>query len=142
MHVKWLMLVGALTAPVTGCAYGVNGLDGLNGMDGLNGLSAPHGSKGASAYDGRVDFSRYYTFFILDGHSSGDPLTDERLFAGITDALISKGWVAVPAGSGRAAVVINIATGDAHTDDSFYRGWGGWQWRGTGVEDPSPLSED
>jgi hypothetical protein len=133
MHLKWLMLVGVLTAPAAGCAYGMNGVSGVKG---------PGGSKAASAYDGRVDFSHYYSFFILQGNSSGDPVTDERLADGVRSTLMSKGWVELPEGAGQAAVVIHTATTAVHSYDSFYGGWGGWQSRWNGVDGPSTIGED
>lgn len=132
MHVKWLILVGALTAPVIGCSYGMNGVYGLN---------RPGGSKGASAYDGRVDFSRYYSYFMLKGNSAGDAVTDERLAAAVRSTLMSKGWVEVSEGAGQAVVVIHTATPAIHTYDSFFRGWGGWRSRWNGVDGPSTVDE-
>ena len=117
MQPRWLVVAGVLMASAAGCAYSI---------------------KATSDYDTRVDYSSYGTFFVLKGNSSGDSLTDARLDTDVATALLAKGWVEVPEGEGQAAVVVHTATGAEHSYDSFYNGWGGWQWRWrglSGVED-------
>ena len=118
MRVSWLAIVGVLAASLSGCGYGI---------------------KATYDYDSRVDFSNYSSFFMLKGNSSGDPVTDERLVLDVKNMLMLKGWVEVPPGDSRAAVIVHTATDADHTDGSFYRGWGGWRWR---VNDPTKVIED
>jgi hypothetical protein len=68
------------------------------------------GIRTAVDYDGTVNLSTYATFFMTTGQSSGNPLIDRRVAGDISAALRSKGWKEVPAGEGRAAVVVNAAT--------------------------------
>ena len=101
---------GLLTIVALGCGYSI---------------------KTSTDYDRAVDFSTYYTFFLIKGNSCGDPLLDERATADVQTALANRGWVETPAGEGRAAVVVHAATTSKHSDQSFYDGWGGWGWRGS-----------
>jgi hypothetical protein len=121
MYFKRMVAIAALTAAASGCAYGI---------------------KAASDFDRQVDFATYDTFFMLKGNSSGDAITDERLMSDVKGALMAKGWLEVPVGDGEAAVVIHTATGDSHSDESFYSGWGGWQWRWTDSNDSGAVIED
>lgn len=75
------------------------------------------------------DFSNYATFFVMKGNSSGDPVADDRIISLVETTLTEKGWLEVPEGDGQAAVVVHTATPTNHTYESFYNGWGGWQWR-------------
>ena len=59
------------------------------------------GIKATSAYDERVNFSKYSTFFMLKGNSTGDPVVDERLATNVKATLMSKGWLEVPEGDGQ-----------------------------------------
>jgi uncharacterized protein DUF4136 len=121
MQARWLVLAGVLTAGAAGCGYSI---------------------KATSDYDVRVDFSKYVTFFMLKGNSSGDSVVDARLTSDVAAALLSRGWVEVPEGEGQAAVIVHIATGEAHTYESFYSGWGGWRWRWSGLDSPTKFVED
>jgi hypothetical protein len=86
--------------------------------------------KTSTDYDRAVNFSSYSTFFMVKGNSSGNALLDQRAASDVQNALTDRGWVEVPAGEGRAAVVIHAATKTKHTYQTFYDGWGGWRWRG------------
>jgi hypothetical protein len=121
MDARWLVVAGVLTASAAGCGYSI---------------------KATSDYDGRVNFSKYGTFFMLKGNSSGDSLIDARLTSDITSALMSKGWVEVPEGEGQAAVIVHTATSATHTYESFFSGWGGWRWRWGGFNSPAKFVED
>ena len=85
--------------------------------------------KATTDYDGAVNFTRYNSFFMMKGNSSGNPLLDQRASDDVRQALMSKGWAEVPDGEGRAAVVVHAATKTKHTYQTFYDGWGGWGWR-------------
>jgi hypothetical protein len=109
MNAKWLVAAAFLLGSASGCAYSI---------------------KTSSDYNRQVSFSKYRTFFMVKGNSSGDPAVDALLASDVVTALTSKGWTEVPKGEGEAAVVIHAATTSAHTNEAFYNGWGGWQWRG------------
>jgi hypothetical protein len=121
MHARWLVVVGVLAASLSGCAYSI---------------------KATSNYDGRINFKNYGTFFMLKGNSTGDSVRDERLVSDVKSALMAKGWVELAEGTGQAAVIINVATNAAHTDEAFYNGWGDWHWRWEGTGGPKRLVED
>ena len=122
MHVKGLVAVAVLATFTAGCATSQ--------------------IKRTAQYDERINFANYDTFFLLAGHSSGNPVTDDRLASDVKSTLMSKGWVAVPPGDGEAAVVVHVATSAAHSDESFYTGWGDWQWRATGFTGPGNAGQD
>jgi hypothetical protein len=71
----------------------------------------------------------YHTYFLLQGHSSGDPAVDQRIRSDLSVAFAGHGWLEVPRNEADAVVVIHAATGAAHSDAAFYEGWGGWDWR-------------
>jgi hypothetical protein len=116
-----LMVAGVLTAWVAACGYSI---------------------KATSDYDGQVDFSKYSTFFMMKGNSSGDSLMDAHLTSDVANTLISKGWIEVGEGEGHAAVIVHTATSAAHTYEDFYRGWGGWRWRWAGFNSQAKFVED
>ena len=120
MHAKWLVVAGLVIGSAAGCGYSIKATSDSNG--------------------GNV--SNYGTFFMVKGNSSGDPLTDTVLTSDVVSALMSKGWVEVPEGQGRAAVVIHTATTLEHTNETFYKGWGGWHWHWGGFNSPTKLTED
>jgi hypothetical protein len=101
----------------------------------ITSAACAHSIKSTTAkvdYDPTVDLSKYATFFMLKGNSSGDPTTDQLLIASVETALTGKFWLEVPEGEGQAAVVVHTATNANHTYRSFYDGWGGWHWAGPG----------
>lgn len=87
--------------------------------------------KATTDYDRSVNFGSYQTFSLVNGNSSGNPVSDQRIAADVTAALNSKGWREAPADQAQAAVVIHTATKTKHTYQTFYDGfgWGGWGWR-------------
>lgn len=114
--------VGFLTLCALGCGYAI---------------------KASTDYDRTVNFSNYSTFFMVKGNSSGNLLLDQRATADVQNALNNRGWAEVPAGEGRAAVVVHAATKTKHTYQTFYDGWGGWRWRwGGGVGRATTYVED
>jgi hypothetical protein len=121
MHAKWLVIAGVLVTFTAGCGAAI---------------------KTTSDYDRRIDFSKYGTFFMMTGNSSGDSLLDERLTSDVEGALMARGWAEVPKGEGQAVVIIHTATAAERTYDTFYKGWGGWQWRWGGSNRPSKFVED
>lgn len=121
MRAKSLVIASVLLMCTAACGYGINA---------------------TTNYDRRVDFWAYYTFFMVKGNSSGNPLVDARLAADVKSALKSRGWVELADGEGQAAVVIDIATPAEHTLDTFYRGWGDWNVRLSGFEKTLTPVED
>lgn len=99
--------------------------------------------KTSTDYDRTVNFSNYNTFFMMTGNSSGNPLLDQRVAGDVRAALTSKGWAEVPAGEGRAAVVVHAATRTKHSYQTFYDGWGGgWRWRWGGLGTSTTYVQD
>ena len=121
MRAKWLVVAGVLMASTAGCGYNI---------------------KAVADYDRRVDFATYYTFFMMKGNSAGDPVVDARLASDVKSALLSRGWAEVPDGEGQAAVIVHTATPAEHTLDTFYRGWGDWDVRVSGLDAPLRSVED
>ena len=78
----------------------------------------------------QADFSRYRTFSIRDGNSTGNPVMDQRIKADVEMALRAKGLEEVQSGEGDAVVVAHAATQTRRSYETFYNGWGwGWRWR-------------
>jgi hypothetical protein len=121
MNARWLAAAIVIVVGAAGCGYSI---------------------KAKSNYDPRVSWSRYGTFFMLNGNSSGDPQIDERLNTDVRSTLAAKGWVEVPKGEGQAAVIVHTATPAQHSYDHFYDGWGGWRLRWDGFQAPAGFVED
>ena len=122
MHLKSITTAAIATLVTVGCGYGI---------------------KTATDYDRTVNFSRYNTFFMMKGNSSGNPLLDQRVIDDVKAALTSKGWVEVPEGEGRAAVIAHAATRTKHSYETFYDGWGGgWRWRMGGIGSSTTYVQD
>ena len=92
-------------------------------------VACGYGIKTATDYDRNVSFTKYQSFFIVKGNSSGNPLMDQRATDDVRAALTNKAWMEVPEGEGQAAVVVHAATKTKHTYETLYDGWGGWGWR-------------
>jgi Domain of unknown function (DUF4136) len=88
-----------------------------------------YGATPDARRDTAARLSRYHTFFILEGNSSGNAVTDQRIRTDLESALDARGWVDVPASEAEAIVVAHAATGTAHSYQAFYTGWGGWSWQ-------------
>jgi hypothetical protein len=121
MYLKGITTAALAALLTTGCGYRI---------------------KTATDYNHSVRFSGYDTFFFLKGNSSGNLLLDQRVTADVEAALTSKGWVEVPPGEGRAAVVVHAATQAKHSYATFYDGWGGWQWRWRGAGSSTTFVQD
>jgi uncharacterized protein DUF4136 len=93
--------------------------------------------KAAADVNPAVQFANYHTFFMLEGHPSGDPFRDQRVADAVRAALMDKGWEEVAPGEGRAVVVVHAATPAAHSSATFYDGWGGWRWDWAGNTKPT-----
>jgi hypothetical protein len=91
--------------------------------------SCSYGIKARTDYDRTVNFSRYDTYFVVRGNSSGDPVRDERIASALQLALASMGWAEVPRGEGQAVVIVHAATSAKHSYAAFYENWGGWRLR-------------
>ena len=76
--------------------------------------------------------SRYVTFFVLSGNTSGNADVDRQVKTAIVDGLAEKGLVETPANEAEAVVISHVATSGMHTREAFYRAWGGWAWRAAG----------
>jgi hypothetical protein len=108
MNAKYLVCTAAVAVFTTACGYSI---------------------KTATDYDRNVSFSNYHSFSILKGNSSGNPLMDQRAQEDVSNALMTKGWIDVPAGEAQATVVVHATTRTKHTYETLYDGWGGWGWR-------------
>ena len=93
---------------MAGCAYGVK----FHSDD----------TRGAAT-------SSFFTFFALQGNSSGAPAVDRELKAEVEAALADRGMIATPPDEADAVVIVHAATTTTHSRDAFYQGWGGWAWR-------------
>ena len=110
MNARVLVSTGAVALFAVACGYSI---------------------RTSTDYDKSVSFSKYHSFFMVKGNSSGNPLMDQRAQADVESALTNKGWMEVPEGEGQSAVVVHAATKTKHTYETLYDGWGGgWGgWR-------------
>src|ERR1700737_5274831 len=108
MNAGHLMIVGAVALSTVGCGASI---------------------KTATDYNRNINFSKYQSFYVKSGNSSGNPLMDQRAIADVTRALQAKGWTEVPQGEAQTAVVVHAATKTKHTYETLYDGWGGGGWR-------------
>jgi hypothetical protein len=79
-------------------------------------------------YDRHANFSKYRTFSIRAGNSTGNPVMDQRIKSDVASALRAKGLEEVREGDGDAVVVAHAATRTHRTYETFYDGWD-WHWR-------------
>ena len=123
MNARHMVSIGACAAALftVGCGYGI---------------------KTSTDYDRQASFSSYRTFYLLDGNSSGNPVTDQMVRVDVASALTSKGWREVPDSEAQAAVLIHAATKDKHSFETFYHGWGEWHWHWGGFADTTRFVED
>jgi hypothetical protein len=86
-------------------------------------------------YEHSFDFSQIKTFAVKIGTSWGNPLTEDRAKAAVTQQLTSKGWTVADESTADAIVVIHGATKADQSLNTFYSGggWGGWGWGGGGM---------
>ena len=117
MNVRHLVIAGAVALSAVGCGVSI---------------------KTATDYNHNINFSKYQSFYVKSGNSSGNPLMDQRAIADVTSALKAKGWTDVPQGEAETAVVVHAATKTKHTYETLYDGWGGWGWRRWGGARPGP----
>lgn len=76
-----------------------------------------------------VGTNSYVTFFMLDGNSSGNRAIDREIKSDIESVLANRGLIATSPEEAEAVVVAHTATAQTHSEDAFYNGWGGWDWR-------------
>ena len=100
------------------------------GIAALATTACTHGVKVTPLARQTSDVSRYATFFMLDGSSSGNADVDRQIRTDLRMALANKGVVETPPEEGQAAVIAHVATPAKHTREAFYAGWEGWRWRG------------
>jgi hypothetical protein len=81
--------------------------------------------------------SRYVTYFVLDGNSSGSPSIDQLIEEEVATALADKGLVSTAPEQAEAVVVIHVATPVRNSIAAFYEGWGGWEWRAQPLSTPT-----
>ena len=120
MSSKHLAAIGIATLAIGGCSYGT---------------SLRAGDSGA------LRLSRYHTFFVLQGSSSGNETTDRQIRSDIETAMDARGWVDVPRDEAQAVVVTHAATAGARSYEAFYRGWGGWPWKDSPGASTAPTME-
>ena len=77
-------------------------------------------------FDHDYDFSKVKTFATKIGTGWGNPLSEKRVSTEITEALVARGWKAVPEGEADALVVLHGAGEKQKTLNTFYSGMGGW----------------
>jgi hypothetical protein len=99
------------------------------GIVALSTAACAHGVKVTPAVRQTNDVSRYVTFFMLDGSSSGNPDVDRQIKTALRTALADKAVVETSPEEAEAAVIAHVATPARHSREAFYRGWGGWRWR-------------
>jgi hypothetical protein len=105
-------------------------------------LACGYSIKTATDYDHNVSFSKYHSFSIKKGNSSGNPLMDQRAIADVVKVLASKGWKEAPEGEAQTTVVVHAATKTKHSYQTFYDGWGGWRWRWGGFGQTQTFVSD
>jgi hypothetical protein len=98
--------------------------------------------KTSTDYDRQASFSSYRTFYIVNGNSSGNAVTDQLVSIDVASALTAKGWREGPDSEAQTAVVIHAATKDKHSFEAFYHGWGEWHWHWGGFADTTRFVED
>ncbi|AAU90443.1 DUF4136 domain-containing protein [Methylococcus capsulatus] len=76
-----------------------------------------------TGFDKNADFSRYRTYFWLNGPASGDASVDRRIVELVDAALRSKGWRRAAEGKGDAAVDVEVLTEEEERNDTYYDGW-------------------
>ena len=109
MNARHLVIAGVMALSTVGCGASI---------------------KTATDYNHNINFSKYQSFYVKSGNSSGNPLMDQRAIADVEGALRAKGWTEVPQGEAQTAVVVQAATKTKHTYETLYDGWGGgWGWR-------------
>jgi hypothetical protein len=69
-----------------------------------------HGIGVHTDHDPSVNVADYVTFFMPDGHSSGNPSTDQRIKSDIASALTDIGWIETSPEDGEAVVVAHVST--------------------------------
>jgi len=123
MNARHLVSIGACAAALftVGCGYGI---------------------KTSTDYDRHASFSSYRTFYIVNGNSFGNPVTDQLVSVDVASALTLKGWREVADSEAQAAVVIHAATKDKHSFETFYHGWSEWHWHWGGFADTTRFVED
>src|SRR5258708_13642318 len=108
MNARYLVIAGAVALSTVGCGASI---------------------KTATDYNHNINFSKYKSFYVKSGNSSGNPLMDQRVVADVTGALEAKGWTEAPESTAQTAVVVNAATKTKHTYETLYDGRAGWGGR-------------
>jgi hypothetical protein len=92
-----------------------------------------YGQKVTTDYDKKADFSRFKTYMWVGQPKLSNPLMSQRVVDDVNAQLTAKGWTMVTENAD-AAVVVNGATKDQQTLDTFYSGYPGWRWSWGGGE--------
>jgi len=92
------------------------------------------GQNVSTDYDHSADFSRYTTYAWLHPPMFDDPLMRQRVEDAVNRELSEKGlrMVSDP-GKATLGIVVNGATQEKHTLQTFYDGFPGWTWNGFGT---------
>ena len=84
-------------------------------------------------FDKTYDFTKLKTFYAKLGTPWGNPLSEKRVMADISDALVAKGWKVAPEPVADAEVIVHGATDLKKSLNTFYSGMGGgWGYGGYG----------
>ena len=86
-----------------------------------------YGQKVTTDYDKKADFSHYKTYMWVAPAKLSNPLMSQRVMDDVNAQLTAKGWTMVTENAD-AAVMVNGATKDQQTLDTFYSGYPGWRW--------------
>lgn len=86
-------------------------------------------------WDKSVDFSRYKSFTATVSTTWGSPFGEKRALAEVEKTLVAKGWHKADPSAADALVVINGATEEKKSLNTFYTGamYSGFRYRGMGM---------
>lgn len=86
--------------------------------------------KVTTDHDQTADFSRYHTYAWAKGTPAPNPLTDQRIVAGVEAQLAAKGLQKASDPESADLLVVYHAAADTETQLNTYNmgGWGGWGW--------------
>jgi hypothetical protein len=84
--------------------------------------------KVSKDYDHKVDFSQFHTFMWIRQPRMQDPLMKQRVMDALDAQLTAKSWRQVAEGAD-VGLVVNGATEQRQTLNTFYDDFPGWRWR-------------
>ena len=95
--------------------------------------SVSFGQDVSTDYNHKAPFSDYRTYKWLRPAQMSDPLMVERVTAAVDQQLHARGLQPSNGDQADLGVVVNGATHERHTLQTFYDGFGGWGWWGWGA---------